>query len=134
MGFGIGAPGQSPERHDGELRFKTLADYRDQIRHVIRQEVVDIVLMSASTSELLTIEEGLFANSPITPAARANDATDVHIHRGGGVHQEPARPFRTATLDHMQCGHLDCRDDERVRGVDLVSRLAPHACSSSLSW
>ena len=24
MGFGIGAPGQSPERHDGELRFKTL--------------------------------------------------------------------------------------------------------------
>ena len=30
MAFGMGAPGQSPERHDGELRFRTLAEYREQ--------------------------------------------------------------------------------------------------------
>lgn len=119
MAFGIGAPGKSPERHDGETRFKTLAEYRQQIRDVIRQQVVDIVLMSASTAEKLVIEERLFDESPITPAARANDATDIHIPRGGTVHTEPARPFRTAGIDHMQCGQLECRPDGRSRGVDL---------------
>ena len=119
MGFSIGAPGKSPERHDGEVRFKTLAQYRQQIREVIDQGVVDIVLMSASTSEILTIQERRFDNSHITPAARANDATDVHIHRGGRIHTTPAQPFRTASLDHMQCGHLDCEPEERKLGVDL---------------
>lgn len=119
MAFGIGAPGHSPERHDGELRYKTLAEYREQIRAVIQQGIVDIVLMSTSTSDQLTLQEGLFDDSPVTPAARANDATDVHIPRGGQIHTAPARPFRTAAIDHMQCGHLDCGDDERPRGANL---------------
>src|SRR5581483_9635659 len=119
MAFGIGAPGFSPERHDGELRFKTLAEYREQIRQVIRQGVVDIVLMSASTSDLLTVQEGLFDDSQVTPAARANDASDVHLPRGGKTHLEAARPFRTAAIDHMQCGHLDCEPAERPRGANL---------------
>lgn len=119
MAFGIGAPGVSPERHDGELRYKTLAEYRQQIREVIAQGVVDIVLMSASTAEQLVIRERLFEHSAVTPAARANDATDVHIPRGGRVHLEPARPFRSASIDHMQCGHLDCEPHERTAGVDL---------------
>ena len=37
MAFGIGAPGLSPESHASELRFRTLAEYRDQIRQVIEQ-------------------------------------------------------------------------------------------------
>lgn len=119
MAFGIGAPGRSLERHDGELRFKTLAEYRQQIREVIHQGVVDIVLMSASTSELLTLEERLFDDSTITPAVRANDATDVHAMRGSRIPQAPARPFRTMAIDHAQCGHLDCAPGERKRGVDL---------------
>lgn len=119
MAFGIGAPGLSPERHDSELKYKTLAEYRDQIRQIIQQGVVDIVLMSTSTSEQLTIREGMFENSHVTPATRANDATDVHIPRGGKVHLEAARPFRTASIDHMQCGHLDCADDERSIGSSL---------------
>lgn len=119
MAFGIGAPGLSPERHDQELKYKTLAEYREQIREVIKQEVVDIVLMSASTSEKLTIDERLFDNSPITPAARANDTTDVHVPRGGKIHLSPAKPFRSASLDHIQCGHLDCAPEERAYGADL---------------
>jgi hypothetical protein len=119
MAFGIGAPGLSPERHDRELKYKTLAEYRQQIREVIQQEIVDIVLMSASTSEKLTIDERLFDNSPITPAARANDTTDVHVPRGGVVHLSPAQPFRSASLDHIMCGHLDCKPEERVYGADL---------------
>ena len=124
MAFGMSAPGVvrnggSPEDHQGELRFKTLPEYREQIRQVIDQGIVDIVLMSASTCQQLAVQERLFENSHITPAARANDATDVHLPRGGRVHAEPARPFRTAHIDHMQCGHLDCSTDERRIGANL---------------
>lgn len=120
MAFGIGAPGLSPERHDGELQFRTLAEFREQIRQIVRQGVVDIMLMSASTSEVLTLEERLFDESHVTPAIRANDTTDIHVFRGSRVGQAPSRPFRSATIDHAQCGHLDCDPHERTRGADLA--------------
>lgn len=119
MAFGIGSAGLSPERHDGEVRFKTLAEYRQQIREIIRQGVVDIVLMSAHTSEILTIHERLFENSHLTPAARANDTTDIFVGRGSRIYQSPAQPFRSANLDHIQCGHLDCGPGERQLGANL---------------
>jgi hypothetical protein len=119
MAFGIGAPGLSPESHAGEVRLRTLAEYREQIRQVVRQGVVDIMLMSASTSDVLTIGERLFDNSHVTPSARANDASDVFVVRGEKYLAEPARPFRTATLDHIQCGHVDCQPAERARGANL---------------
>ncbi|MEX0585511.1 MAG: hypothetical protein WD176_02625, partial [Pirellulales bacterium] len=119
MAFGIGAPGQSPEAHSGELKYRTLAEYREQIRQVVRQGLVDIMLMSASTNDLLGIQQRIFEGSHVTPAARANDATDIFIVRGSRYAQEPSRPFRTATLDHIQCGHVDCEPEERVLGANL---------------
>lgn len=119
MAMGIGAPGLSPERHDSELRFRTLAEYREQMRLIVKSELVDIMLMSASTSEVLTIDERLFENSPVTPAARANDTTDIHVLRGGKVHIAASQPFRTAAIDHIQCGHLDCSPEERHQGANL---------------
>ena len=53
--------------------------------------------MSAYVNEQLTIKEGLFRNSHVTPAARANDTTDVWAVRHGCYTREPAQPFRTAT-------------------------------------
>ena len=32
MAFGIGAPGRSPEAHAGEVRYRTLEEYRDRSR------------------------------------------------------------------------------------------------------
>ncbi len=119
MAFGIAAPGKSPEHHAQEGKFRTLAEYRDIIRQVINQAQVDIVLMSASTSEILTIEEGLFTNSPVTPAARANDTTDVHVITGGKYISQPTQPFRSATIDHMQCGKYECTPEERKLGANL---------------
>ncbi len=119
MGFGIGAPGKSPETHISEVRARNLADYREQIRQIVRQGLVDIVLTSASMNDVLTIQEGLFNNSPITPAARANDTTDVWVVRGGKYIDQPTQPFRSATLDHIQCGHVDCRPEERNSGANL---------------
>ncbi|MCE9547937.1 MAG: hypothetical protein K8T25_20895 [Planctomycetia bacterium] len=119
MAFGVAAPGQSPETHAGEARFKSLAEYREQIREIVQQGLVDIMLMSASSNDLLTIRERIFDMSAVTPAARANDASDVFVVRGGTYTAEPSQPFRTATLDHIQCGHVDCDDAERTRGANL---------------
>ncbi len=119
MAFGIGAPGQSPEQHTGEVRFRSLEEYRRQIRLLVRQEAVDIMLMSASTNEVLTIRERLFDGSPVTPAARANDTTDIWVIRGGSYPRQPSRPFRSTTIDHIQCGHLDCDPQERHLGANL---------------
>jgi hypothetical protein len=119
MAFGIGAPGLSPEGHAGELRFRTLEDYRDQIRAITRQGLVDIMLMSASTNYALTIQERLFDHSSVTPAVRANDTTDIHIARGARYLEGPSRPHRSASLDHIQCGHIDCAPQERALGADL---------------
>jgi hypothetical protein len=98
---------------------RSLADYRDQIRAVIKQGLVDIVLTSASTNDLLCIGERLFADSAVTPAARANDTTDIHLPAGGTYGSEPSRPFRTATLDHIQAGKIDPTPAERRAGADL---------------
>ncbi len=122
MAYGLSAPGQSPENYGSEAKFKTLDEYRQQIREVIAQGLVDIVLMSASTNEVLTLREGLFENSPLTPAIRANDATDIWLAGAGAVYgSEPSRPFRTATLDHALCGKAECSPAELAakRGADL---------------
>ncbi len=119
MAFGIGAPGRSPERHDSELQFRSLQDYRDQMREIVEAGLVDIMLMSASSSEQLTMQERIFDGSEVTPAVRANDTTDIHVVRGGRIHESASRPFRSASIDHIQCGHLDCDLEERISGADL---------------
>ena len=119
MALAIGAPGKSPEAHGGELRYRSLAEFREIIEQIVEQGLVDIMLMSASTSEVLTIHKRIFDKSHVTPAARVNDTTDIHIVRGGKYATHPSLPFRTATLDHIQCGHVDCKSDERHLGANL---------------
>ncbi len=119
MATGLGAPGLSPESHAGEVTFKTLEQYREQMRIITRSTLVDIMLMSVSSSHALTFGEGLFVDSPVTPAIRANDTTDIHLARGSVYAKHPARPFRTASIDHAQCGHLDCSPEERSMGANL---------------
>src|ERR687890_582676 len=89
------------------------------MREIVRQGLVDIMLMSASTSEVLTIRERLFENSHVTPAARANDTTDIHLPAGGTYAAEPSRPFRTATIDQIQSGRVTPTDAERRLGANL---------------
>ncbi|MFZ5832923.1 MAG: hypothetical protein ACOY3P_22780 [Planctomycetota bacterium] len=120
MAFGLAAPGRSPEHHAGEARFRTLAEYRQLMRDVVRQGLVDIMLMSASSSEVLALGERLFDESHVTPACRANDTSDIWLATGTGRYAEqPSRPFRTATIDHIQCGRVECSPEQRAGGVDL---------------
>jgi hypothetical protein len=89
------------------------------MRQVVSQGLVDIMLMSASTSEILTIQERIFDASAVTPAVRANDTTDVHIVRGSRYSEAPSQPFATATLDHIQAGKSPCTQEERRLGAQL---------------
>src|SRR3954449_4392533 len=115
MAAGLAAPGK--DARTGKVR--SLADYRDQMREVTRQGLVDIMLMSASTSELLTIRERLFEQSHVTPAVRANDTTDIHLPAGGTYAAEPSRPFRTAPIEQLQSAKVNPSPDERRAGADL---------------
>jgi hypothetical protein len=114
MAFGISSPGRTL---DGKPR--SLAHYRDQMREIVTQGMVDIMLMSASTSEILTIHERIFDASTVTPAVRANDATDIHVIRGSRYPGDFSRPFATATLDHIQAGKSPCSEAERRLGANL---------------
>jgi hypothetical protein len=135
MAFGVRAPGPrsylarrgerpgrfSPEvwtRH--EFGYRNLPEFLDIIREVTHQGLVDIMLMSAYVNEQLTIKEGLFQKSHVTPAARANDTTDVWAARHGCYTREPSQPFRSASIDHIQCGEIECdRSIDKFPGANL---------------
>jgi len=137
MAFGATAPGpqQGKCRHsynESEGCWKTLADYREQIRAVIRQGIVDIMLLSASNLEQLAMTEKLFEGSKITPAARANDTSDVWVVRGGKYCGEPSRSFRSATIDHIRYGHITDDHTQPVTGADLG--LYSITFTNNLEW
>lgn len=126
MAFGVRAPGPrgylskggarparfSPEVWTrDEFGYRNLPEFLDIIREVTHQGLIDIMLMSAYVNEQLTIKEGLFKNSHVTPAARANDTTDVWAVRHGCYTREPSQPFRSASIDHIQCGEVECERD-----------------------
>ena len=126
MAFGVRAPGPrgylakrgalpakfSPEVWSREeFGYRNLPEFLDIIREVTHQGLVDIMLMSAYVNEQLSIKEGLFKNSHVTPAARANDTTDVWAVRHGCYTREPSQPFRSASIDQIQCGEVACDRD-----------------------
>lgn len=115
MAFGMAAPGKTP---DGRVR--TLAEYRDLIKDVVEQGIVDIVIMSASNNEHLALDERIFDDSAVTPAARANDTTDIWSARESSYSKYPSQPFRSTTIDHIQCGKQACSPEERANGTDLA--------------
>jgi len=103
-----------------EFGYRNLPEFLDIIREIVHQAVVDIMLMSAYVNDLLTIKEGLFRESPVTPAARANDTTDIWAVRHGSYTREPSQPFRTASIDYIQCGKAECeRSTETFPGANL---------------
>lgn len=92
MAFGITAPGP-----DGQGGWKTRAHHLDAIRQMSQSELVDIMLMSASSAERL-VKEGVFNQSPVTPALRLNDTTDIWNARGSNYRASASRPFASADV------------------------------------
>jgi hypothetical protein len=136
MAFGVTAPGPQAARrnryHESDAAWKTLPDYLGQIRAIIAQGIVDIVLLSASNLERLGMREKLFAGSMITPAARANDTSDIWVVRGGQYPSKPSRSFRTASLNHIKYGRLTDDHTAPVAGADLG--LYSITVTNDLEW
>src|SRR3954447_9907052 len=135
MAFGVRAPGPrsylaksgmrpaqfSPEVWSrDEYGYRNLPEFLDIIREVTNQGLIDIMLMSAYVNEQLAIKEGLFKDSHVTPSARARNTTDVWAARHGACTREPSQPFRSASIDHIQCGEIECdRGSGNFPGANL---------------
>jgi hypothetical protein len=120
MAFGLAAPGLAAGGKPATGPFRSISDYRDTIREIVRQGLVDIMLMSASTSEVLAIEEGLFVSSHVTPAVRMNDTTDIWLAAGSGSYgRQPALPFSTTTIPQARHGRVDAVHTDLSRGANL---------------
>jgi len=101
MGPGLHAVGPARATHGATSRLSTRAEFLDSIEAIVRQDVVDIMLTSASNLEKL-VKRNAFAGTGVKPAFRANDTTDIWRHRGGTYHLKPSRPFRTASLPRVK--------------------------------
>jgi DhnA family fructose-bisphosphate aldolase class Ia len=116
MGFGLTGPGPN-----GTGGFKSREQYLAAMTAMTRSGLVDIMLMSASSAEVL-VKRGIFKNSKITPAVRLNDASDIWSQRGSTYRDHPSHPF--ATVELAQAAKISklglysvtfCNDVERDR-------------------
>lgn len=97
MGGGAGATGLNPKTglaHPASV-------YRSAMKEMTASGLVDIMLMSLSSAEVLAAQAD-FAKHDVTPAVRLNEGTDIWGHRGASYRTHAARPFRTARLDRAR--------------------------------
>jgi hypothetical protein len=116
MGPGLHAHG--PARAPGAKRFRTRAEFLSECRDIVKQDVVDILLASASNIEAM-VDDSVFIGTGVKPAIRANDATDIWRHRGALHHETPSRGFRTASLAQVRHGSPTPQMGGRVALTDL---------------
>jgi hypothetical protein len=104
MGSGITGTGFARSSEGGQGRARTRSEFIDQIQAIVEQDIVDIMLVSASNLELLH-DRSVFRDSLVKPAIRANDTTDCW---GGVRHQaytkHPSRHFRTSNVSRVMYG------------------------------
>ena len=118
MGPSLTSSGPHRQPDGTWTRYRTRAEFLDQIAAIVQQDIVDIMLVSASNLELLN-EREVFHNSAVKPAIRANDTTDIWRCRGAGYHNSPSRPFRSANLSHVMYGAAEPTPDKGIVGTDL---------------
>lgn len=106
MAWGVPSPGQVYPTPPGGPRWRSMPEFHEQIRAVVRQGIVDIVLASISTMSLLAHQERLFDWLAVTPAVRINDATDVWCPRNSRYREHPSQPFASGFIEEAQFGSL----------------------------
>lgn len=115
-------PGTGPIRNEKgqQVRFRTRREFLDVIAEIVRQDELDIMLVSASNLELLT-EAGVFKNSAVKPVFRGNDTSDIWGARPNGYGKlGPSRPFRTPVLKDIAKAKLT---DLALYSVTFVNNL-----------
>jgi hypothetical protein len=96
MAWGIASPGSPwPPR---ERAWHSMPEFRQSIRDIVADGVIDILLGSVSQMSLLAHRERIFDGTEVTPAIRANDTTDIWCGRGMRYREAASRPFATCDL------------------------------------
>jgi hypothetical protein len=102
--------------------FRSAPAFLEEIRAVVRQGFIDVLLASQSTLHTLAHQERLFDGLPVTPAVRINDATDIWCQRGASYCESPSVPFATAYIQEAQFGSLTAsREGTPVVNLGLYS-------------
>ncbi|MGA7926330.1 MAG: hypothetical protein WCA20_10050 [Candidatus Sulfotelmatobacter sp.] len=102
--------------------FRSAPAFLEEIRAVVRQGIVDVLLASASTLDTLAHKERLFDGSQVTPAVRINDASDIWLQRGAHYREWSSAPFATAYIPEAQFGSLTApRESKPVVNLGLYS-------------
>lgn len=103
MARGIAALGMVRDGN-GKERPRNRREFLDIVRAVVKQDIVDLMLLSAYNLHKLAVEEDLFANSNMARAARVNDTSEIWLPRHGAYRASPSQPFRTADLSRVMHG------------------------------
>ncbi|MEO3998380.1 hypothetical protein [Mesorhizobium sp. CAU 1732] len=103
MARGINALGIARDA-EGNQRPQTRRGFLETVRQIVKQDVVDLMLLSAYNLHKLAIEEDLFAGSKMARAARVNDTTEIWLPRHGTYRETASGPFRTADLARVMHG------------------------------
>jgi len=104
MAWGISSTGETRLSGSAQPAFKSKQEFYEDIRQLVKQATLDMVLASISTMDVLARQEGLFLDSPVTPAVRYNDASDIWLPRGSSYAEMPSRPFASSNLRHAVYG------------------------------
>ena len=101
LAMGITTPGPQRDKQGKIIQgFKKLKDYKKAMEVMTKSKLVDIMLMSASVGESL-VEKKIFKSSPVTPAIRMNDTSDIWLMRNGNYRSTNPRPFRSARVERV---------------------------------
>ena len=107
MAFGMRAPGSfRSHAEDHVSRHPSIQRFYDDMEQIVRQADIDIMLTSVSAMDVLAREKRLFDDSPVTPAVRINDTTDIWQATGSSYGKQLSRPFATTTIEEAQFGTL----------------------------
>jgi hypothetical protein len=101
--MGSGVVGMGPKNVDSPSGpFHSLQHFHKSVHEMVQLGELDIMLASVSTIEAVTAQ-GAFRKSKVTPAIRANEATDCWKMRGSKLHGSSfSRAFRTANLSYIK--------------------------------
>jgi len=116
MARGIAALGTVRDA-EGRERPATRTQFLETVRAIVRQDIVDLMLLSPYNLHRLAIEEKIFEGSGMARAARVNDTTEIWLPRHGAYRQSASRPFRTADLSRVMFGGREPKPG--VIGADL---------------
>jgi hypothetical protein len=118
MGPSLAAAGPKLNPDGSWTRYRTREEFLGEIKAIVEQDIVDVMLTSASNLEKL-VKRGVFEGSRVKPVIRANDTTDIWLVRGGSYPKSPSRPFRTASIPQVMYGANAAVPGGRVYLTDL---------------